>query len=136
MDLTVNYLAVLVATIAGFATGAIWYTALFGRLWLKATGITPEDMSGKGMSAMPFIVSIVSNALMAWVLAVILTRFGTVTIGNGICAGAMAWLGFVVTTIATNNAFPGRPWSLTAIDAGHWLAVLLVQGLVIGFFGV
>jgi Protein of unknown function (DUF1761) len=136
MDLTVNYLAVLVATIAGFATGAVWYTALFGRLWLKAVGITPEDMSGKGMSAMPFIVSIVSNALMAWVLAVIVTRFGDITIGTGICAGAMAWLGFVATTIATNNAFPGRPWSLTAIDAGHWLAVLLVQGLVIGFFGV
>jgi hypothetical protein len=136
MGLTVNYLAVLVATIAGFATGAIWYTLLFGRLWLKAVDLTPSDMSDKGMSPVPFIVSIVSNALMAWVLAVILTRFGTITIGNGICAGAMAWLGFVLTTIATNTAFPGRPWSLTAIDAGHWLAVLLVQGAIIGLFGI
>lgn len=134
MTLTVNYLAVLAATIAGFATGAIWYTLLFGKLWLKAVGITAE-MTSKGASALPFIVSIVSNAVMALVLAVVLTRFGDVSIGNGICAGAMVWLGFVVTTIATNNAFPGRKWALTAIDSGHWLAVLLVQGAVIGAFG-
>jgi hypothetical protein len=38
MSLTVNYLAVLVATIAGFATGAIWYTVLFSKPWLKAVG--------------------------------------------------------------------------------------------------
>ena len=136
MNLAVNYLAVLVATIAGFATGAIWYTLLFGRLWLKAVDITPAEMSGKGTSPLPFIVSIVANALIAWVLAVIITRFGNISVGNGICAGAMAWLGFVLTTIATNNAFPGRPWSLTAIDAGHWLAVLVIQGLIIGLFGI
>jgi hypothetical protein len=84
----------------------------------------------------PFIVSIVSNALMAWVLAVFLTRFGDISVGSGICAGFLAWLGFVLTTIATNNAFPGRPWTLTAIDSGHWFAVLLVQGIVIGLFGI
>ncbi len=136
MNFTVNYLAVLVATIAGFATGAVWYTVLFGKPWLKAVGIDPTEMSGKGASAVPFIVSIIANAMMAWVLAVFIGRFGEVNIANGICAGALAWLGFVVTTIATNNAFPGRPWRLTAIDSGHWLAVLVVQGLVIGLFGV
>jgi hypothetical protein len=133
MSLTVNYLAVLVATIAGFATGAIWYTVLFSKPWLKAVG--PIEPMGKA-APVPFIVSIVSNALMAWVLAVFLTRFGDIGVGSGICAGFLAWLGFVLTTIATNNAFPGRPWSLTAIDSGHWLAVLVVQGIVIGLFGI
>jgi hypothetical protein len=84
----------------------------------------------------PFIISIVANALMAWALAVIVTRFGAISVGSGICAGALVWLGFVLTTITTNNAFPGRPWTLTVIDAGHWLAVLVVQGIVIGLFGI
>ena len=136
MILSVNYLAVLVATIAGFATGAIWYTVLFGGRWMKAIGLDPVDMADRGTSPLPFIISVVSNALMAWVLAVIVTRFGNVTVASGICTGVLVWLGFVLTTIATNNAFPGRPWSLTAIDAGHWLAVLLVQGIVIGLFGI
>ena len=133
MSLTVNYLAVLVATIAGFATGAVWYTVLFAKPWLKAVG--PVVPMGKA-APVPFIISIISNALMAWGLAVVVTRFGDISPASGICAGALAWLAFVLTTIATNNAFPGRPWTLTAIDAGHWLAVLIVQGLVIGLFGV
>src|SRR5690606_40590146 len=104
--------------------------------WLKAVGIDPAAMGGKESSPLPFIVSLVANALTAYVLALMIARFGHVSLFNGVCAGAMAWLGFVATTIATNNAFPGRPLSLTAIDAGHWLAVLVIQGAIIGLFGV
>ncbi len=28
-----NYLAILIATVLGFAFGAVWYTLLFGRVW-------------------------------------------------------------------------------------------------------
>ena len=47
----------------------------------------------------------------------------------------MAWLGFVVTTNVVNNAFQKRKPMLTAIDSGHWLAVLVVQGIVLGVLG-
>jgi hypothetical protein len=45
------------------------------------------------------------------------------------------WLGFVATTLAVNNAFRGATGSLTLIDGGHWLGVLLLQGAVIGWLG-
>ena len=35
-----------------------------------------------------------------------------------------------------NNAFGGRRYVLTVIDAGHWLAVLVLMGVVIGWMGV
>jgi hypothetical protein len=47
-----------------------------------------------------------------------------------------AWAGFVVTTILVNNAFSGRSYKLTAIDAGHWLLALVVMSMVIGWMGV
>jgi hypothetical protein len=46
------------------------------------------------------------------------------------------WLGFVVTTIAVNNGFAGRKPALTDIESLHWLGVLVVEGLIIGAFGV
>ena len=46
------------------------------------------------------------------------------------------WLGFVITTMAVNNAFRGAKPALTLIDGGHWLGVLLLQGAVIGWLGV
>ena len=39
-------------------------------------------------------------------------------------------------TVAVNNAFTSRRPLLTAIDAGHWLLVLVVMGAVIGVWGL
>jgi hypothetical protein len=38
--------------------------------------------------------------------------------------------------MAVNYAFGARQPMLYAIDAGHWLAVLLVEGAIIGAMGV
>ena len=48
---------------------------------------------------------------------------------------ASCWFGFVLTTVATNNAYPGRKTMLTVIDAGHWLGVLVIIGAILGGFG-
>jgi len=43
---------------------------------------------------------------------------------------------FIATTVAVNNAYPGRKFILTVIDAGHWLGVMLIIGAVIGARGL
>ena len=48
---------------------------------------------------------------------------------------AVVALGFVVTTLSVNHRYQGFGWGLTAIDAGHWLGVLLIMGALIGWFG-
>ena len=75
---------------------------------------------------------------MAWVLAGLLGHLGAgqITVRNGVESGAFVWLGFVVTTIAVNNAFPGRKPLLSVIDSAHWLGALLIMGAIIGAFGV
>jgi hypothetical protein len=52
-----------------------------------------------------------------------------------VVSGVLVWLGFVVTTISVNNAFQRRSLTLTVIDSGGWLAVLVVQGIILGVFG-
>ena len=127
-----NYPAVFIAAVAAFATGAIWYGVL-GSRWLAALGKTREELRP---TPLPFIVSFVSELIMAFVLAGIIGHMGEVTIRTGIVSALFVWAGFVVTTTFVNNAYQGTPWSLPLIDAGHWLAVLVVMGIVIGAFGV
>ena len=38
--------------------------------------------------------------------------------------------------MAVNHAFQGAKRSLTLIDGGHWLGVLLIQGAILGWWGV
>ena len=131
-----NYLAILIATIAGFAFGAAYYMSL-SRQWLAANGQTKEEVAAK-RSLAPFIVSIVALAIMAWILAGGIGHLGPgqVTLRNGIISALFMWLGFVITTLAVNNAFGQRKASLTIIDGIHWLGVLVIQGAIIGAMGV
>jgi hypothetical protein len=38
--------------------------------------------------------------------------------------------------MVVNYAFHGARHTLTLIDGGHWLGVLLIQGAILGFWGV
>src|SRR5687768_14328284 len=126
-----NYLAVLVAAFAAFGWGAIYYMTLSNQ-WLTAVGMTKEQMQ-TNRTAVPFIISFVALLVMGWVLAGTLAHLGPgqVTLKNGIVSALFLWLGFVVTTIFVNNAYPGRKYSLSAIDSIHWLGVLVDRKSVV-----
>lgn len=131
-----NWPAILIATVAGFAFGAAYYMSL-SKPWLAAIGKTKEQIAAEGKgSPLPFIVSIVALAVMAVVLAGTIGHVGPVTLKNGVVSALFIWVGFVITTMAVNNAFGQRKASLTIIDGIHWLGVLVIQGAVIGAMGV
>jgi hypothetical protein len=131
-----NWLAILIATVAGFAFGAAYYMSL-SKPWLAAIGKTKEQIAAEGKgSPLPFIISIVALAVMAVVLAGTVGHLGQVNLKGGVITALFMWLGFVITTMAVNNAFGQRKASLTIIDGIHWLGVLVIQGAIIGAFGV
>ena len=61
--------------------------------------------------------------------------FGATNISSGIQTGVLMWVGFVITSMIQGHRYEGAPWSRTLIDGGYLLAVLVVQGLIIGIFG-
>ena len=130
-----NYLAILLAALAAFGWGAIYYMTL-SKQWLVAVGMTKEQMQSR--SAAPFVISFIALIVMSWVLAGTLGHLGPgqVTVKNGIISGLFLWLGFIVTTVFVNNAYPGRKYSLSVIDSIHWLGVVVIEGAVIGAMGV
>jgi len=132
-----NYYAVVLAAVVSFLMGWLWYGVLFPKQWMAAVGKTEEEFKAEGNSPVPFVIAFVAQLIMAWVLAGVIGHLGSgeVTLRNGIISGAFCWLGFVVTTLAVNHAFQGAKRMLTLIDGGHWLAVLVLQGAVIGLMG-
>ena len=128
----INYLAVVIAALAGFGFGAVYYMSLASP-WMDAIGKARADLDP---SKTPFLIAIVANLIMAWVLAGLIAHMGPVTIRSGIISAAFCWFGFVITTLAVNHAFGSRKPMLTVIDGGHWLAVLLIMGAIIGAMGV
>lgn len=138
--LNVNFIAIVVAAVAAWVFGAVYYGGL-GKRWVAALGTSMEAMkaqnAGKSAAtkATPFILSFIAELIMAFVLYGIIFHVGIWSIRAGVISGVVCWLGFVLTTTATNNAYPGRKAVLTVIDSGHWLGVLAIIGAVLGGFG-
>ena len=140
----INYLAIVIAAVVAWLAGAVWYGVL-AKPWVAAQGATMEEFKAKQEAAKgtlaryaPFILAFVAELVMAWVTAGVLGHLGVgqVTLRNGVISAFHLWLGFVVATMAVNNAFAGRKPMLTVIDAGHWLLVLVIMGAIIGAMGV
>jgi L-asparagine transporter-like permease len=132
-----NLFAIVLAAVVGFMFGWLWYGVLFSKQWLQAVGKTEEKGAGTP-SPLPFVISFIALLIMAWVLAGVIGHLGPgqVTLRNGVISAFFLWLGFVITTLAVNDTFQGAKRTLTVIDGGHWLGVLLLQGAVIGLMGV
>ena len=131
--MALNYFAILVAAVASWIAGAVWYGVL-GKQWMAALGWSEADRP-KSPPVGPLATTFVAELVMAALLAGLIGHFGQAGVRIGVITGALCWLGFVAPTIAVNNAFQKRPVKLTVIDSGHWLVVLLVQGIVLGLFG-
>ena len=91
----INYLAILIAAIAGWLTGAAYYTAL-AKPWVAAHGKTmeafkAEQAAHKGTvhAWLPFALAFLAELVMAWVLAGMVGHMGSVTIRSAVISGAV-----------------------------------------------
>lgn len=125
----VNLVAVAAAAVASFMFGAVWYGVL-GKAWMRAANLTEEQTKPDPVT---FAIAILCQAVLAFVFAGIIYHAGETTIRTGIISALMIWVGVVMTTQIINHRFQGQSWRLTFIDGGHWLGVLLVQGILIGW---
>jgi hypothetical protein len=134
-----TYWIFLLAACAAWVFGAIYYT-LLGKIWLGAQGLTQEKLMAERskrstlINAYPFVLSFVAEVVIAWVLCGMMLHMGMTGARAGMISGAFVWFGFVLTTIAVNNAYTFRSWKITAIDALHWLVVFIIIGAVVGGF--
>ncbi|MEO1205157.1 MAG: DUF1761 domain-containing protein [Pseudomonadota bacterium] len=134
----VNGIAVVLAGACSYMFGGVWYN-WFGDLWLKSIGRTYEELKAEGgFGAKPMLIALAAQMVMAFVFAGALSYLGkdNVTLVNGVASGLLVWFGFIMMTLITDNQFRAYGWRLTAIDGGHWLGVLMIQGAVIGILGM
>jgi hypothetical protein len=140
MGHTANYVSVLLAAVAAWLFGGVYYTSL-GKYWMAAQGKTMEQCQAEQASksgaakAAPFIVVFVGELIMAWAMYGILFHMSMFTLRAGAISGAALWLGFVLPTIAGNYVFSGKKTMLIVIDSGAWLGAMIIIGAVVGWMG-
>lgn len=133
----INYLAVVVAATASSVIGFLWYGPLFGKIWMKLSGIAPQQADAAKAERMykTFIIAYVGSLVMSNVLAHSLVFASAYYEMGGILAGLMAgfwnWLGFVATVTLGGVLWEGKTWKWWALTNGYYLLSLLVMGAIL-----
>ena len=126
-----NYAAVVVAAIAYWILGGVWYGALFSKPWMALEHITDEQ--AKSMNPiLPYVITFVLNLLIAYALAQICIWRNANTAGRGASVGVLLWIGFIGPITYTTYMYEMRPKELFAINEFYPLAGLVLMGAIIG----
>jgi hypothetical protein len=128
----INWLAVLVAAVAGYLLGAIWYTpAVFGNRWMAALEKKPEEL---GSPVLALTVSALTTALTGVCLAFLLRGLGIQTLGAGVVCGIVIGGGIVFASMLSDYLFQSRSMTLLWIQGGYRLLyVVLICAIIAGW---
>jgi len=130
-----NWWAVLVAGFATFFLGAVWYMALFGKLWQRLHGYSEEKVRAMQKARPPavfFGVMIASYLVLALIVAVIARAAGVSSAGAGATLGLLLWVGPALAIGATAWIASDKPVGAFAIDWAYQLVFLVMMGVIIG----
>ncbi|MEO8295698.1 MAG: DUF1761 domain-containing protein [Gemmatimonadota bacterium] len=127
-------LPVVVAALAAWLIGAVWYSPLlFAKAWVKAHGYTDEKIAAMRANAgKTYAGSFVAFLLMAGVLSIFLHHLGVDDPMDGIGWSFHAWLGFALPLGFIAWIYSDKAIATFLIDTGYQLTYLVVMGAILG----
>ena len=122
-----NWVAVIVAALAFWVLGAIWYhDAVMGKAWKAATGI--DEMKP---NAMQIVGNLVLWFIAALVLGLISTAIGADDVGDGLVLGLAVSFGFIGTNLITQQLYEGDKKALMKVNAPYVLLGFAIMGIIL-----
>ena len=129
MGTEVHLLSILVAALSGFLVGGLWYGPIFGKAWQAERGLSDEAMMNPNM-LMIFGLTFALNLFSAFILDHTLSTYGTPGLNLSVMISGGIALGFIAPAIGVNYLFSRQSLRLFMIDAGYWLIIYSVMGVV------
>jgi len=136
-DFAPNYVAIVVAGLAAWALGAIWYSALFQKPWLKEMGFTQEMLAAgaaKGGMKKTMIGGALSAMVTAWVMSYDVAAWKVDTVAFAIPFAFCIWLGYVAMVQLDSVLYERRSWKLFFINTSYRLCAVMITAVVLALW--
>lgn len=117
--MTINLWAVLGAAVVNMILGSLWYGPLFGKMWMRMSGMSKEKIKSMPMSpARGMTIGFISALLIAYALALFSQYWAALSVGDAFVFAFWVWIGFWVPNTVSAVLWEGRSWKL------FWLNVV------------
>jgi Protein of unknown function (DUF1761) len=129
----VNTWAVLVAAVAVFVLGWLWYSPLlFFKPWMRLRGLDPvAAMAGAKMPVGKLLIELGRCLVLAYVIARFVALLGVSSWMGAVHFGLLLWIGFPAILLTGSVLWDNVPWKVAAIHAGDWLVKMLVIPIIV-----
>lgn len=128
---SINWLAVLVATVSAFVVGGLWYGPIFGKAWMAEMGFTESDLKDANMAKI-YGLAFVLEFIIALQLAFFLGHGDTdPTVGEGAVYGLHIGLFFIAAAMGVNALFSRASLKLWFINAFYFVILLTLMGVIL-----
>jgi hypothetical protein len=139
MDLSkLNYLAILVAALAAFVAGAIWFgPKTFFPVWWKAMGKTEDQQPGDNMGSMGVVFGLTAlgQLVMSTTVAIVLELTemaqGSISIGDGALIGLILGIGLAAASSLSHRLFAGQGIKVWIIEVASDVLNITILGIIL-----
>jgi uncharacterized membrane protein (DUF485 family) len=131
-----NWLAVVVATVAWFALGGIWYARpVMGRAWMRSIGMDPTGQVGRP-SAMMFVWTLIAYFVTSIVIALIVAFTATDDVGDALVLGVTLGVGFGLASSLVTGVYEqkSRPLTYTLINGIYLILAFAGVSLILALW--
>jgi hypothetical protein len=127
-----NWLAVVVATLAWFAFSAIWYSIPpLSNAWANAAKV---DTTGDGPPlALLFVPTLIGYFVTTVVIGLLVEGLGVDSLGDGVVLGVVLGVGFGMVGALVNQVYEGKGSSYFLINGVN---AVIAYGIVAGILSV
>lgn len=128
-----NPVGIIVASIAFYIVGFLWYGVIFSDAWMAAQGLTPEDAKGESPAwmALGFVITVMQVIGLAMVLK---WKGDTALTAAATTAAILCVLIAVPMALYDYIYLPRHDATLTMIDASHLLVGWVVSAAILTRF--
>lgn len=123
-----NIIIALIAGLVAFAVGALWYSVLFGKAWMKAVGMTEETVQ-KGSPVTPMIVTLIAEMAVA-----VLVSFVLIHLDLDIYLGGLLVASIAILSAIKNYMFEMKPFKLILINESYKLVTIMIMTASVAIF--
>jgi hypothetical protein len=125
-----NWLAIICAAAAYWVLGAVWYMALFGKIWAAGMEQHGVKLQSGGMAA-KMIGNFIANLVAAVIMARLVARTGIADLPHGLKLGAGVGIGFSVSAISIGYLWESKPLKIWLIDASYYFLGCVLLGAIL-----
>ena len=129
----INYPAVIVAAIAHFIIGGLWYGLIFANKFVEFIGWGPEKLQQMENQnhTKQYIIAFLSSLLLVYILAHFVQFTKAKSALDGVQTAFWLWLGFIAATQLPTVIFEERNLGLYFLSIGYQFVACAIAGIIL-----